>query len=167
MARQLPLFGVDMVIATHGWTQIGGDVNPGAHGGTIARANGQTIEIRKIMPVRAYVGDSEAVDVGFPFWTKDGYFDADDLRLDSDDVRSARKFTGLDDETLLELKPESRAMAIAEALLDYGRGDEGPAGWAKDVVPDRVTWWGSKRPQGWRYLADEDVEFRRLLRENR
>jgi hypothetical protein len=37
----------------------------------------------------------------------------------------------------------------------------------KDVVPGPVLWWGTKRPQGWRYIADEDVEFRKLLREAR
>lgn len=158
---------MEIKIAKHGWVQVGGDQNPGTYGGTIATANGQTIEIRKIQPVREYVGEREAVEIGHPFWTRDGYFDLNDLDLNNKDVQSAREFAGLTDEILQELKPESRAMAIAEALLDYGRGDEGPAGWAKDVVPDRVKWWGSKSAQGWRYLADEDREFRQLLKENR
>jgi hypothetical protein len=118
--------------------------------------------------VREYIGDREAVDVGHPFWTKEAYFDLDDLSLDNKDVKRARESSGLNDEILQSLKPESRAMAIAEALLDYGRGDEGEAGWAKDIIGNRmVKWWGSKRAQGWRYLADEDVEFRRMLRENK
>jgi hypothetical protein len=158
---------MEMVIAKHGWVQIGGDMNPGTHGGTIARADGHAIEIRRIEPVRAYVGDREAVDVGHPFWSKDGYFVMDDLDLNREEVKSAMETVGLTLEYLGELKPESRAMAIAEALLDYGRGVDGPAGWAKDVVPDRVKWWSSKGPAGWRHLADEDVEFRKLLRENR
>jgi hypothetical protein len=156
---------MDIRIAKHGWTQVGGDMNPGTYGAVIAKANGQTIEIRRIDPVREHIGDRDAAEVGFPFWTKDGYFDLDDLAPDSKDVKSARDYAGLTDEILRDLKPESRAMAIAEALLDYGRGDPGPSGWAKDVVPDRVQWWGTKRPQGWRALADEDVEFRRMLRE--
>jgi hypothetical protein len=117
--------------------------------------------------VREYIGDAEAIEVGFPFWTKEGYFDLSDLHLSKEDVQSALSFVGLDKEALLELKPETRAMAIAEALLMYGRGDEGPSGWAQDVVPGRVKWWGTKRATGWRYLADEDREFRQLLRENR
>ena len=166
MERRIPRQDWELRIPTHGWVQIGGDMDPGTYGGTIATANGQTIEIRKIQPVREYVGDSEALEVGFPFWTKDGYFDLADLRLDREDVQSAREYVGLTDEIMEDIKPETRAMAIAEALLDYGHGDEGPSGWAKDVCPDRVRW-NSGKVQGWRYLADEDVEFRRLLRENK
>ena len=159
---------MNIKIATHGWVQVGGDMNPGTYGGTIATADGRAIEMIKIQPVREYIGDREAADVGHPFWTKEAYFDLDDLSLDNKDVKSARESSGLNDEILQSLKPESRAMAIAEALLDYGRGDEGEAGWAKDVIGNRmVKWWGSKRAQGWRYLADEDVEFRRMLRENK
>lgn len=161
---------MDIRIAKHGWTQVGGDMDPGTYGGTIAKADGDHIEMIKIQPVREHVGDREAMEVGHPFWTREGHFDLDDLQLDRKDVQSARSYAGLNDEILQGLKPESRAMAIAEALLDSGaRGDEGSGGWAKDVIPsgERVKWWGSKQPQGWRYLADEDVEFRRLLRENK
>jgi hypothetical protein len=159
---------MDIKIATHGWMQVGGDMDPGTYGGTIATADGIAIEMIKIQPVREYIGDREAVDIGHPFWTKEAYFDLDDLSLDNKDVKRARESSGLNDEILQSLKPESRAMAIAEALLDYGRGDEGEAGWAKDIIGNRmVKWWGSKRAQGWRYLADEDVEFRRMLRENK
>jgi hypothetical protein len=159
---------VDIRIGKHGWVQVGGDMSPGTYGGTIAKADGHSIELLKIQPVREYVGDAEAVEVGHPFWTREGWFDLDDLQLDRDEVKSALQTVGLTTEKLLTLQPESRAMAIAEALLDYGRGDEGPSGWAKDVIPEgaRVKWWGSKRPQGWRYLEDEDKEFRQLLREN-
>lgn len=154
-------------IGNHDWMQVGGDMNPGTYGGTIARADGRAIELLKIQPVREYVGDADAVEIGFPFWTREGWFDIDDLNLDNEEVQRARESTSLNDEILEEMNPEQRAMAIAEALLDYGRGDEGPAGWAEDVVPGRVQWWGSKRPRGWRYLEDEDREFRELLRENR
>ena len=157
---------MDIKIATHGWMQVGGDLDPGTYGGTIATADGRAIEMIKIQPVREYIGDREAVDVGHPFWTKEAYFDIADLSLDSKDVQSARDYSGLTDEILLSLQPEGRATAIAEALLDYGRGDEGEAGWAKDIIGDRrVKWWGSKRPAGWRYLAGEDVEFRRMLKD--
>jgi hypothetical protein len=163
---------VDIRIGKHGWVQVGGDMDPGTYGGTIAKADGRSIELLKIQPVREYIGDREAVEVGHPFWTREGYFDADDLRLDREDVKSALSSYGHDTDEkriafLRELEPESRAMVIAEALLDYGRGDEGSSGWAKDILGDRrVKWWGSKQPRGWRYLEDEDREFRQLLREN-
>ncbi|MFQ5339950.1 MAG: hypothetical protein ACE5F6_00230 [Anaerolineae bacterium] len=164
---------MDIRIGNHGWTQVGGDMNPGTYGGTIAKADGSSIELLKIQPVREYVGDREAVEVGYPFWTQEGYFTIDDLSLDNGYVKSALSFWGYDTDAnrerfLYELKPESRAMVIAEALLDYGRGDEGPSGWAQDIIPagERVNWWGIKRPKGWRYLEDEDKEFRQLLREN-
>lgn len=156
---------MDVRIAKHGWTQIGGNRDPGTFGGTIAKADGRSIEILKIQPVREYVGDAEAAEVGFPFWTKEAYFDRDDLDLSNEHVQSALEYVGLDRDALEALRPESRAMVIAEALLDYGMDEEGPSGWAKDVVPDRVQWWGSKRPSGWRFIADSDVEFRRMLRE--
>ena len=53
-------------------------------------------------------------------------------------------------------------------MLDGYAAEEGPGGWAKDVLGLRmVYWWGSKRAQGWRYLADEDREFRALQREQK
>jgi hypothetical protein len=164
---------MEIRIAKHGWTQVSGDMNPGKYGGTIAKADGDHIEMLQIQPVREHIGDRDAAEVGHPFWTKEGYFDLDDLQLDRKDVQRARRYTGLNDDILQGLKPESRAMAIAEALLEYrsdGRGDGGSGGWAKDVIPSgvRVKWRGSKQPQGWRFLEDEDVEFRRLLlRESR
>lgn len=158
---------MEIRIANHGWMQIGGDMNPGAYGATIAKANGQTIEIREIQPILEMLDEDEALDVGYPFQTKDGYFSLADLNLRNKSVQDALHYTGVTRDTLDELKPESRAMVIAEALLRYGQGEDGPSGWAKDVVPDRVKWWGSKAPAGWRYLEDEDREFRQLLRENR
>ncbi len=158
---------MEIKIPTHGWVQVAGDMDPGTFGGTIATANGETIELIEIQPVREYAGDHEAYDVGFPFWSKETYFDLTDLQLDRDEVKSARATCDLTDEILQGMSPERRAVAIACALLDYGLGDEGPSGWAKDVIGTRrVKWWGSPRPQGWRYLADEDREFRAMIRES-
>jgi hypothetical protein len=170
MARkrpQLPLPGIkpgvgpiDIEIPTMDWEQIGGDIDPGAYGGIIATADGRAIELIKIQPVREYVGD-EAKDVGFPFWTRVAHFDADDLALDSRDVRSALDSIGMDLETLeADYTPAQRAMVIAEALLGYGRGDEGESGWSKDIgIPDKVKWWSGKIA-GAEYLSDEDQAFR-------
>lgn len=142
------------------WTQIGGDMDPGASGGTIAMGDGRTLELIEIQPVRALVGDEEAAEVGFPFWTRTAYFDVDDLGLDKKGVQSALQYVGLSGgEEFEEFTPEQRAIAIAEALLAYGSGDEGPAGWSSDIgIPDGVKWWGGVG--GAEYLADEDESFR-------
>lgn len=157
---------IEIKIPTFRWKQVEGDMNPGAYGGTIAQADGQSIELLKIQPVREYVGDAEAVDVGFPFWTREAYFNASDLDPNDSDVAGALSYVGLDESALNDMPAEQRALTIACALLDYGRGDEGQGGWARDVLGDRrVKWYSGKRAQGWRYLASEDVEFRRLVRE--
>lgn len=164
----LKFVGLKIKIGTHGWRQIGGDLNPGAHGGTIAKCDGSSIEIREIQPIRDSVGDSEAVAVGHPFWTKEGYFDLSDLNVGARDVASALSYVGLDADGLADIPtPELRGMAIAEALLSYGRGDEGTAGWAADVITEPVLWSGSTNARGWRFLASEDVEFRQMVREAR
>ena len=159
MARR-PSKEFKITIPTMGWKQIGGDMDPATYGGTIATADGLSIELIKIQPVREYVGDKEAADVGFPFWTKVADFDANDLSLENDDVQSALDSAGLDDAALEDMDPTQRAVVIAEALLDYGRADEGPSGWSADIgIPDGVKW-SSGKVAGSGYLADEDDEFR-------
>ena len=145
------------------WEQVGGDMSPGAYGAILAKSDGHSIELLEIQPVREHVGDSEAKEVGFPFWSKEAYFDLDDLDPKKDDVQSALQSIGMELSTLEEdYTPEQRAMVIAEALLGWGRGDEGTSGWSKDVVPDQVKWWGDKIA-GPEYLADEDEEFIREI----
>jgi hypothetical protein len=152
---------IEIKIPTMGWEQIGGDVDPGAHGGTIAMGDGRTLELIKIQPVREHVGDKEAKDVGFPFWTRVASFDEADLDPNSRDVKSALDSIGMDLDTLeADFSPTQRAVVIAEALLDYGRADEGPAGWSGDIdIPDKVKWWGGT-VAGHEYLVDEDEAFR-------
>jgi len=165
---------LELRIPTFSWKQIGGDMHPGAHGGLIAEADGDHIELISIQPVRDFVGDSEAKDVGHPFWSKEAWFDLEDLDPDgpnAKEVLSALQSVGMriergelvaDAGDVIAVGPEDRAIAIADALVQYGRGDEGPAGWAKDVIGDRkIKWWGSKEPEGYEYIADEDDEFRR------
>lgn len=143
------------------WEQIGGDMNPGTYGGTIARSDGDALELLKIQPVREYVGDKEAAEVGHPFWTREAYFDLDDLDPSREDVQGALQFIGMRVNTLeQDFTPAQRALVIAEALLDYGVADEGPAGWSKDILSEKVKWSGGE-VAGPEYLADEDEEFRR------
>jgi hypothetical protein len=150
------------------WRQIGGDVNPSQHGAIIARFDGDAVEIREIQPVRECISDTEAREVGFPFWSKEAYYYPEDLDTSLPYVREAFLCCGLEPEDDLPVDPEQRALCIAECLLTYGHcAEEGPSGWARDVVPGRVLWRRCKRPNGWRYLADEDAEFRALMRRAR
>jgi len=115
--------------------------------------------------VREYVGDKEAAEVGFPFWTREAWFEIDDLNLKNDDVRSALDSIGIDldnpEEWFAERStPEQRALTIASALLDYGRGDEGPAGWSKDLPDYEIKPMIGKAVPLRDYLADEDEAFR-------
>lgn len=152
-------FAVNAAVSPDVWRQIGGDMNPSQHGAVIARYDGDAIEIQEIQPVRSFVGDKEALDVGFPFWSRIGYYWPEDLDPSNKDVKSALRSWDLEPSTVPE---EHRGLAIAEALLSYS-SDEGPSGWAKDVLGDKqVVWWSSPEPKGWEYLSDEDDEFLEL-----
>ena len=167
MQLPLPAIGTfEIKIPSFKWKQVDGDSDPAAYGGTIAECDGSTITLLKIQPVREYVGD-DARDIGFPFWTREACYDLADLQGFAGDPRGCRGCVGMDDEQLQGMDPETRAIALACAAMDYGEGtDEGPAGWARDILGDRrVRWYHGKRPQGWRYLASEDQEFRRFMKE--
>jgi hypothetical protein len=142
------------------WEQVGGDMNPGAHGAILARSDGGSLEMLEIQPVRDNVGDDEARDVGFPFWTREASYDLDDLSTDRKEVQDALESIDMELDTLRdEFTPTQRAMVIAQALFGYGAGaDEGQAGWSDDVVPDEVKWMEGK-VAGPEYLADDDDEF--------
>ena len=161
---------LELQMPTFGWRQIGGDMNPGSHGGLIARADGDQIELIEIQPVREYVGDGEAAEVGFPFWTKEATYDLSDLSLDQEDVVSALQSVGIGkdgvtdqgDAVLPEASPEQRVVIIAEALMRYGVGsEEGPAGWAEKLLNFPIEWWGGTIATFPEYCGDEDDEFRR------
>jgi hypothetical protein len=162
-------FGVppEIQIPTFSWRQIGGDMDPGGHGGLIATADGDRIELIEIQPVREYVGDGEAADVGFPFWTREASYDLDDLSLDKKEVKSALQYTGFSEgeqQEYFEEKatPDQRALIIAESLMSYGYAvEEGQGGWSKDIVQFPVEWWGGTTATFAEYCGDEDDEFRR------
>lgn len=166
---------LELKIPTFDWKQIGGDMSADKYGGTIAEADGDHIELLKIQPVRDSIGEGEAKDVGHPFWTREAWFDLADLDPSGSgakDVKSALQSIGVSvrdgelvtdqGDILGEGKPEIRALVIAEALFDYGRGDEGPAGWSQDIYPERMVEWSYGEPKTMgEYLAEEDGEFRR------
>jgi len=162
MAKQGPKPGT--------WRQVDGDMDPGKYGGTIARfdPSGDYIELRKLQPVREYVGDSEALEVGFPFWSREGFFWIGDLSPDNPANQGAMSFCGLSPEDFADMTPEQRLITMACAKLDYGdEVDEGPSGWAKDVCPKRVHWWGGVGGPSKGGLTDESLEFRQLQRESK
>lgn len=145
------------------WQQIGGDMSPGSHGAVIARMDGDCIEIREIQPVREYVGDDEALAVGYPWWSKEACYDPSDLDPSLGEVSAALRFCGLD---LDDIAPESRPVAIAEACLRYGHlSEEGSAGWASDVVPGHVSWLGGE-VGGPELFRDDEDDFRRACMES-
>jgi len=153
------------------WKQIGGDVDLSGHGGTLARTDtsslGRQIELLEIQPVREYVGESEAAEVGFPFWTREVSYTLEDLDLKNEEVRSAMASSGFDEGDQKywfeeEATPEQRAIVIAEALMRYGTNvEEGPAGWSKDMPNiEIIPSYGNKIVNLRDYLSDEDDEFR-------
>lgn len=150
------------------WEQIGGDMDASGHGAIIARSDGDALELLEIQPVVEYVGQREAADVGFPFWTREGWYDLSDLDPDREEVKSALRSSGFDQGDQLawfedEATPEQRALAIAEALFSYGSGvDEGSSGWSGDLTnsSDEVKWWSGGVETIEDKLADEDDNFR-------
>ena len=155
------------------WKQVDGDINPETYGCTLARIDGTAIELRKIQPVLDCVGERDGKDVGFPFWTREAYFDPDDLEIcptgcpeskvmadRCDDCNARVSCIGCDHDEWRQLAPEHRACAY----LDYVYGDEGPAGFSRDVLPvtsSRIKWYAGKLGHAFRTA---DAEYRRVLR---
>ena len=145
------------------WKQIGGHGDGGA---LLARSESDdAIELLEIQVVREYVGDKEAAEVGFPFWTREAYYYLADLDPKNEEVQSALKYTGFTEGDQKfwfedEATPEERALVIAESLHSYGsKVEEGNAGWSEDVVPDEVEWENGK-VGGSEHLEGEDESFR-------
>lgn len=114
------------------WRQISGDMDPAKYGAIIACYQGERIALIEIQPVREYVGDREALDVGFPFWSREAYYYPDELDPTREDVQSALHSCGFDADAYDD---HHRALGIAECLMRYGTGtEEGRAGFAKDVL---------------------------------
>jgi hypothetical protein len=156
------------------WRQIGGDVNPSQYGAIIARIVSEAVQVLEIQPVRAHSSDRAALVVGFPFWSRKATYTLAELNNPHNTtlheaLRSCGfnpRGDGLGGQNDLPAEGDSRYFALAEICLGYGYNvNEGPSGWAKDVLGDtRVVWWTSRYPKGYRYIQDEDVEFRALQR---
>lgn len=152
------------------WYKVEGDVNGAAYGCTFARWTGDCVEVRKVQPVVEYVGESEAADVGHPYWTREGSYDDDDMRAILRD-RNPRGWAP-QDYVGLDYPPDARLTValrfeLACAALDYGQGaEEGPAGWADDVYPRNDDGaFARVKGESIRDFRAEDREFRRMLRE--
>lgn len=163
---------LELQMPTFGWRQIGGDMDPGSHGGLIARADGDQIELIEIQPVREYVGDGEAKDVGFPFWTREATYDLNDIKKAfenrSDKGWAPLDYVGLTAHELQEMDPQQRVVATAEAMMRYGEGvEEGAGGFARGtdsrggLLNFPIEWWGGTIATFPEYCGDEDDEFRK------
>lgn len=142
------------------WKQISGDMDPGTYGGLIAWSDGERIELVEIQPVREYVGEDEASEVGFPFWTNEAWYDSDDLKVSRKEVQHALTAMDIGAESLQEMDPEQRALTIAEALMQYGdKVEPGQSGWSNDIITEDIEWM-SGDVAGAQYLSDADTEFR-------
>jgi hypothetical protein len=142
------------------WTQVGGDMNPEDHGAILARMDGDAIEIREIQPVISCVGESEGLEVGYPHWSKEAWYDPEDIKeVRADEgIRSCCDLDRFEDSELTDL-------IVAGAALSYGwRTHEGPSGFSSDVLPvksSRIKWW-ARQGHSWRQA---DAEYRRMRRE--
>lgn len=140
------------------WEQIDGDSNLPQYGGIIARCEGGQIDLVEIQPVREYVGDGEAAEVGYPFWTKEASFDADSLDPGNHEVQKALQSMDID---LEEIDDEQLARVIAVALMRYGHAEEGDGGWAGDKQPGeegRANLLGSRKVR-WSYAGSKRTTF--------
>jgi hypothetical protein len=135
-----------------------GDTDGARYGGKLARFDGHAVEVIEIRPVREHVGDAEARDVGFPFWTVESYHDTADLGdPDGVDNKSARGYCGIETRDL----PESRigrmiVLAFARHAYGIGRGESG-GGWPGEFSLPR------QRHVTMRDLRVEARDFRAML----
>ncbi|GAG01633.1 unnamed protein product, partial [marine sediment metagenome] len=101
------------------WEQVGGDMDPATYDGWIGRVVGDWVEIRRIQAVRDSVGDSEAADVGHPWWAQQWDFGADDLALAaeghdvSDLIEQSDLGHGFNEGTYAAMPPLYRAAFLA------------------------------------------------------
>lgn len=140
------------------WYQTGGDIDPCTYGGTICRDCGYTIDVIQIQPVREYVGDKEAADVGYPLWSQEACYDAGDLIAFLHDI----SYRGELFDPGNTVWNRERRLAVAGVACESGwRCDEGPSGWTDDVIPPRVSWWvRGNTLRDWRAA---DADFRREI----
>lgn len=133
------------------------DVDPLTYGGTFYRGSlSDGYDVFEIQPVVAFVGEDEAADVGYPFWSRESYHDRADITRALADGAALRSM-GLDalvGADLAALDP-SDVLAVVHAMHCYGlASDEGPSGWSEDLP---LTDLGISDEDG--YAAD--AEFRR------
>jgi hypothetical protein len=140
------------------WRQVGGDQDPGRYGCVLARAGGDAIELLEIQPVREHTSKGEAAEVGYPFWSREAYYSPADLV--EAECQDAIRCAGLESEGPIS------PLEIALAKLAWGEGaEDGPAGWAREVFPEKAYYWCNKRPLSGAAFADEDREFRLICKE--
>ncbi len=112
------------------------DVSPLDHGGTYYRGTIETgFDVFEIQPVVAFVGEDEATEVGYPFWSRESFHDRADIVKALADGAALRS-CGLEDligADVADLDP-SDVLAVVHAMHSYGlASDDGPSGWSTDL----------------------------------
>jgi hypothetical protein len=146
------------------WYQVDGDhCSPETYGATYAREDAHgNVEVYQIQPVQEYVGD-EAREVGFPFWTREGFYTRSELE---DVVRrkndGCSPLEGYEEDRDYDLTLRGVRLGVAAHALSYGEGaDEGPCGWSEDVL----GYFGKSRCVSRKDFRAADREFKRFLKE--
>jgi hypothetical protein len=89
----------------------------------------------EVQPVVAFVGEDEAADVGFPFWSRESFHDREDIAATLSDRLTlgyvgADRLLGRDVDSLTD----AEILEVVYARHAVGCGtDEGPAGWSADL----------------------------------
>lgn len=152
-AGELPTgTGVALLYPPNQWVQVSGDMTPEDHGGTIARLSEfGNVDVREIQPVRSYVGEGEALDVGYPFWSRATEIEVRYLTLANPVTRDLVRRAGWIDEGVFH---GADLLNRASILYDIEEetpwpSEEGPAGWSPTVLPTRpelIRWWANPTP---------------------
>jgi hypothetical protein len=112
------------------------DVSPLTYGGTFYRGDLATgYDVFEVQPVAEYVGETEAAEVGYPFWSRESYHDREDIAQALADGAALRSM-GMD--RLIGANVEdldlSDVLAVVYAMHSYGlASDDGPSGWSADL----------------------------------
>lgn len=146
------------------WYQVSGDLNPAKYGATIARESDGCIDVLRIDSTIECVGESEAVSVGVPFWTKEVSYDRADLEKALTD-KGFLESMDVDPEDY-NLNRRFDRLSLASEMESYGlHGGDSSSGWGADVCPRSVVWWCGRGGPGVGGYHDEDREYRQLVRD--
>ena len=121
------------------WGSTTGDV-PGDQDLFLVRSSEDNVEVLRIQAVRHWIGDEEAAERGFPYWTQDYWYEVSDLELHDElqDMIERADVSPTDANEYAGWGPLERALLLAEIYSMAGgvRPDEGESGFSDDVLPE-------------------------------